>query len=111
MNYRSNRVSNLIRDELSILLERELEFPNAIATITEVQVTKKLDEAKVRVSVLPSTEAAGVLVILSGARNRLQHLLMKKLNIKPLPHIYFEIDRGPENAAAVEKLLIDDNNK
>ena len=111
MNYRSSRVSNLVRDELSQLIVRELEFPNAIATITEVQVTKKLDEAKVMVSVLPSKEEAGVFNILSGARNRLQHLLMKKLNIKPMPHIHFEIDRGLENAAAVEKLLIDDNNK
>ena len=111
MNYRSNRVSNLIRDELSMLIKRELEFPKAIATVTEVQVTKKLDEAKVMVSVLPSKEAAGVLVILSGARNRLQHLLIKKLSIKPVPHIYFEIDHGLENASAVEKLLIDDNNK
>ena len=106
MNYRSNRVSNLIRDELSMLIKRELEFPNAIATITEVQITKKLDEAKVMVSVLPSKEEAGVFRILSEARNRLQHLLMKKLNIKPMPHICFEIDRGLENAAAVEKLLL-----
>lgn len=107
MNYRSNRVSNLIRDEISILIKRELEFPNAFPTVTEVQVTKKLDEAKVLVSVLPSKEAANVLGILSGARNRLQHLLIKKLNIKPMPHIYFEIDRGLENAANVEKRLLE----
>lgn len=93
------------------MIERELEFPGALVTVTEVEVTKKLDAAHVRVSVIPSERGEGAVNELQNARGRLQHLLNKKIRIKPMPQILFEIDRGPEEAAKVEKIFIEDNNK
>ncbi len=107
MNYRNLRVGNLIRDELGKIVMREMEFPDALLTITEVEVDTKLGGAAVKVSVLPSEKAEGVLKELTAQRGKLQHLLNNKLNIKPMPQIRFEIDRGPEKAAGVEKLLLD----
>lgn len=106
MNHRPLRVSNLIRDELSNLLLREVETPGALLTITEVIVDSKLDTAKVKVSVLPSEKAAMALSELKSKRGELQHLLNHKLNIKPMPRISFEIDHGPEKAAGIEKILL-----
>lgn len=111
MNHRSERVSKLIREELSKLILKELEFPGALATITEVEVDKKLENARVMVSVIPSSSAPAALKELGEAAGNLQYLLLKKINIKPMPRIVFELDHGPENAAVVEKLLIEDNNK
>ena len=51
------------------------------------------------------------LAIATKAEKYLQHLLRKRINIKPMPQIRFEIDYGAENAAQVEKLLIDEHNK
>lgn len=106
MNRRPNRVGHLIRNELAMIIERELEFPGSLVTVTDVDVSGKLDIAHVLVSILPHAKEAWALSELQNARGRLQHLLMKKLNIKPMPKILFEIDRGPENAAAVEKTLL-----
>jgi ribosome-binding factor A len=111
MNFRTLRVGKLIREELGALILRELEFPGAIATITEVEVSKKLDTARVRVSVIPSDAADDALATLREARGRLQYLLTRKLNIKPMPQIVFEIDERPEKAAGVEKILIEEENK
>ncbi len=108
MQFRPARVSSLIREELSTLFVKELEFEGALVTITEVKVDKKLEYAEVRVSVLPIEKEEETLKILKGARSTLQHLLLKKINIKPMPHIGFKIDRGPENAARVEKRLLED---
>ena len=110
MNYRPLRVGNLIREELGILLQRELEFPGALVTITEVDVSKKMDIAHVRVSVLPSPKGPEMLKILQAARGELQFKLVRKLNIKPMPQVMFDIDHGPENAAAVEKALLAEDN-
>jgi len=88
------------------MLERELEFPGALVTITEVDVTKKLDYAEVMVSVIPEKFEAAAMEKLAAATGHLQHLLMKKINIKPMPRIAFVLDRGPENAAQVEKALL-----
>ena len=105
-------MQKLIREELGKIILKEIEFPvGSLATVLDVAVDKKLELAKVRVSALPSSAAADILARLGKAAGRLQYLLMKKINIKPMPRIYFELDRGPENAAAVEKLLIEDNNK
>ena len=105
MNFRSERVSKLIREELSKIIIREVEFPDALVTITTVEVDKKLERAKVSVSVIPSSAGDAALAELEKHTGHLQYLLMKKINIKPMPRILFSIDRGLENAAKVEKLL------
>ena len=103
MNYRPLRVSKLIREELSVLVGRELEFDGALPTITEVEVDKKLDTAKVLVSVFPTSKTDAVFKVLNAARFSLQHALKKKINIKPMPKVVFIPDFGPANAAEVEK--------
>ena len=91
---------------------REIEFPaGALATVTDVLIDKKLDYARVKVSVLPSEKSAGVLAALEANAGHLQHLLMKKINIKPMPRIAFEIDYGYENAAEVEKQLLEEEKR
>jgi ribosome-binding factor A len=110
MNFRSERVGKLIREELSKMILREGEL-SALATITEVEVDKKLEGARVRVSVIPATGEKKVLDELAKQAGYLQHLLLKKINIKPMPRIFFEIDHGNEHAALVEKLLGQDTIK
>lgn len=109
--YRAERVSSLIREKLSWLIMKEVEVPGALITITETQVQKDLERAVIKFSVLPSERAPEVLKILDKCTPRLQFILARELNIKPMPHIVFEIDRGPEKAAEVEKALLKDNNR
>lgn len=106
MNFRTERVSKLIREQLSAMIMREAEFPNALVTITDVEVTAKLDHARVKVSVLPADRAESAIKELEHHAGHFQHLLLKKINIKPMPRIAFEIDHGYENAAKVEKDLM-----
>lgn len=111
MNYRPLRVSGLIQEELGKILLQRAEFPGALVTITGVDVSAKLDVAKIKLSVIPVEKDKSVLRTVNAAQKELQHLLIRKLNIKPMPRLMFEIDRGAENAAAVEKLLIAEDNK
>ena len=85
---------------------KELEFDGAIATIAEVEVDKKLGVAKVRLSVLPTSAAKKSLAVAERAAGELQHLLMKRIQIKPMPRIRFELDLGPQHASDVERLLL-----
>jgi ribosome-binding factor A len=110
MDYRDLRVSGLIQGELGKILLKEFEFPGALVTITNVVVDKKLEGARVDVSILPAGKADEALLVLQKNQGRLQHLLLKKINIKPMPRIRFAIDHGPENAANVEKILIAEDN-
>ena len=104
--FRAERVGKLMREELAKMIIREVEF-GALVTITEVEVEKKLEHARVLVSVLPASKEKSVLAALKKEAGHFQHLLLKKINIKPMPRIAFEIDRGLANAAKVEKALLD----
>jgi|SRR3989338_5165898 len=108
--HRAERVSSLIKERLSRILLKEIEVPDVLITLTEVEVDKKLERAKVRFSVLPSEKTPEVLKVLSKQAPRLRFILLREINIKPMPQIIFEIDRGPEKAAEVEKILLRDNN-
>jgi ribosome-binding factor A len=107
--FRSERVSKLIREQLGEIIIREVDVPaGALATITEVEVDKKLEHAKVKLSVIPSERADAVMKELDKHAGYLQHLLFQKINIKPMPRIAFAIDHGYENAAKVEKKLLEE---
>lgn len=104
--FRSQRVESLIQEELAKILIREVEFPEgALVTVTGVDVDKKLERARVRLSVIPASQEKKALDSVTFRTGYLQHLLLKTLNIKPLPHLIFEIDHGNQNAAVVEKLI------
>ncbi len=111
MKFRNLRLVKVFEEELSIIIERELEFSGALVTIIGVEFNDKLDHANIDFSVFPSEKSEAALKILNENRFKLRKLLSKKVTIKTMPQIDFKINRGLENAAVVEKLLIEDNNK
>ena len=58
-------MNSLIREELGKMFERELEFPEALVTITDVEVNPEMEAAIVNFSVLPSEKSDRVLEILN----------------------------------------------
>ncbi len=106
--HRSERVESLIQHQLGEIITRELEFGGALVTIMAVEADRKLEHAAIRVSVVPVAKEAEAMELLGREAGRLQYLLMKKINIKPMPRISFVLDRGAENAARVERAFIAD---
>jgi ribosome-binding factor A len=105
--YRAQRVESLIQDQLGQIIIREVDFDGAFVTIMGVDVDKKMEYAKIRVSVLPTEKTEAAMKVLVHDAGYLQHLLLKKINIKPMPRIMFVEDHGPENAAQVEKVFLE----
>ena len=106
MKHRPQRVAEIMRDQLSLLIARELEFPGALVTITEISVDNDLGGAKVGISVWPAEKKEEVLGLLKEERGRLQHLLIRNLEMQHVPELMFRIDTGPESAAGVEKAFL-----
>lgn len=104
---RHERVSDLIQEQLGILILRDIELPGGIITITDVDVTEKLDYARIKVSILPTAKAKEGLGLLQNAAGHLQHDLLRKINIKPMPYLQFMIDEGAEAAAKMEKVFLE----
>lgn len=94
MNYRNLRVAELIQRELGKIILREVEFGAGIlVTITGVEIQKNMSSAKIILAVMPSAAAPSALALLSEKNFFLYRLLMKKINIKPMPRIEFELEK------------------
>lgn len=105
MSKRLQRVNELLREEVSKLLLREIDFGQSLLTVTKVETSVDLKQAKIMISVLPEEKSQRALQILEKNIFHLQQLLNKKLNMRPVPKIYFQIDKSAVNAQRIEELL------
>lgn len=105
MKHRIERVNSLIQEELGKIIIKEFEFPNILVTITFVITMKDMDSAVVYFSSIPFEKSKDALAILNRNVSHLQYLLMKKMNIRPMPRISFKIDTGSEKAVEVESII------
>ncbi len=104
---RLQRVNQLIREEISHLVQRELKDPRlGFVTVTEVDVSKDLRTAKVYVSVLGSeTDWRATLEALESARGYMRNWLAPRLRLRAIPHLTFLPDRSMAHAAHIQTML------
>jgi ribosome-binding factor A len=104
---RLQRVNQLIREEISHVLQRELKDPRlGFVTVTEVDVAKDLRTAKVYVSVLGSeAEWRASLTALEHARGFIRNWLTPRLRLRAIPHLTFHPDRSMAHAAHIQTVL------
>lgn len=104
---RLDRVNQLIKEEISHLLQRELKDPRlGFVTVTEVAVAKDLRTAKVYVSVLGTEdEWRASLAALDNARGFIRNWLAPRLRLRAVPHLTFHADRSMAHAAHIQSVL------
>jgi ribosome-binding factor A len=104
---RLDRVNQLMREEISHLVQRELKDPRlGFVTVTEVDVAKDLKTARVYVSVLGSeAEWQASLEALERARGFIRNWLAPRLRMRSIPHLSFHADRSMAHAAHIQSLL------
>lgn len=90
--FRNLKIADLLEKELGMMLARDFFVEGALVTITSIAVDEDLLHARVKLGIIPEEKAAEVLIGLEKIRGSLQHKLVKKLRIKPVPHIAFELD-------------------
>jgi ribosome-binding factor A len=108
MTRRTERVNDLLREEISALLRRGLKDPRigGLVSITEVDVSPDLRSAKVFVSVLGSEEErSDTLAALGAAAHYLQRELRKRLTMRRTPELAFLPDDSLERGAHILDLL------
>jgi len=106
MSRRTDRVSDLVRAELSRLILQEMNDPRTqLASVSAVDVTPDLHHAKVYISVLGSTGRDEAVEALQGARGFLRSRLARELRLKHVPELEFTLDRGAEHSQRISDLL------
>jgi ribosome-binding factor A len=108
MAHRIERVGNLIRHEISELLQRQVKDPRLgnFVTLTEVSVSSDLRYAKVFVSCMGSEEERQqTLSGLTAASGFLRNQLAKRLRLRRIPELSFHWDDSIERGARLLQLI------
>jgi len=106
-NRRTIRINQLLREELSRLVQVEIKDPRVRSvTITRVDATQDLSYADVYVRTL--TEDAPVEDAISGlesAEGFVRRRLGRELHLRRIPDFRFHADRALEHVQRIESLL------
>jgi ribosome-binding factor A len=108
MTRRAERVSNLIRREISVLLQEQVNDPRlkSLISVTEVITAPDLKSAKVYVSVLGNdNEKAEVLKGFTAASGFLRRELAGQLTLRVIPELSFHLDTSIERGARILELI------
>src|SRR5580692_11078838 len=92
---RTDRIAEVIQQELALLLQREMQDSRIQwVTITTVDVARDLSHAKIYISQLDDTEEAiaKTLRILNGASKRLRYQLARVVKLRSMPQLRFTYD-------------------
>ncbi len=125
MSNRLEKVNSLLKREVSNIIARDFNFHGTLVTLTRMETTANLIEAKAYISVLLARQSLGdgghsssakasadkedktgqIIKVLNSNVYDIQQKINKKLNMRPIPKIRFVKDPIIAEAANIEKLL------
>ena len=107
MSQRTDRVDELLRQEIGAIITRDVSDPRiGFVTITTVETTRDLRHARVRVSVIGQpAERDATIAALRRAMPFVRHELGRTLRIKRMPDLHVELDDTAERGTRVLRLL------
>ncbi|MBO0959106.1 30S ribosome-binding factor RbfA [Neobacillus sp. MM2021_6] len=107
MSHRANRVGEQMKKELSDIIGRKIKDPRiGFVTVTDVQVTGDLQQAKVFISVLGDDEQKeNTLKGLAKAKGFIRTEIGHRIRLRKTPEIIFEWDESINYGNHIETLL------
>ena len=104
MSRRMVRVNELLRREISQVVQRDFEWHGSLVTIGAVEVTPDLKEAKVHVGVIGGSEKS-VLERLNKEHGSIQGRVMQRVVLRNTPVMRFVADHSAERGVEIVNLL------
>ena len=105
MSRRIKQVNELLRKEIAMAIERDLELPEILATIAKVECSPDLKDAKVWISVLPDNRAGSALKGIRKQQGLIYDALKKNTVLRRIPRLIFIFDNTEKNAAEIEDII------
>ena len=106
MSERLKKLNDLLRDEVGKILMAELEKEDdVLVTVTGADVSPTLEHATIKISIFPLNKAKKVIEKIEKQIYHIQQLLNKRLTMRPVPKIRFEIDSTEERASQIDELF------
>jgi ribosome-binding factor A len=107
MSHRANRVGEQMKKELSEIIGRKIKDPRiGFLTVTDVQLTGDLQQAKVYISVLGDEhQRENTLKGLAKANGFIRSEIGQRIRLRKTPEIIFEFDESIDYGNKIESLI------
>ena len=106
MKDRVAQINSVVQRELGQIILEEGDFPEgALVTVTRVDASSNLQQARVYISVMPEEKRKNVMRELQATIYFLQQRLNKKLKMRPVPKIIFVSETETARAQHIEEIL------
>lgn len=107
MTTRQEKINELLREEISDILRRDMKDPRlGFVTVTGAEVTADLRHAKVFVSILGTDEErARNMAVLKSAEHYVRQAFGRRARMKTLPEIEFRLDTSVDQGVRIFELL------
>jgi ribosome-binding factor A len=107
MSHRANRVGEQMKKELGDIIGRKIKDPRiGFVTVTDVEVTGDLQQAKVFISVLGDEEQReNTLKGLAKAKGFIRTEIGNRIRLRKTPEIIFEWDESIDYGNRIDTLL------
>jgi len=103
---RIKRVNELIKRELGTIILKQVDYPkDLLLTLTKVECSSGLRDAKIWVSVMPENKATWILNILQRNIYHIQKTLDKRLKMRPVPKIRFLKQEKMGDTERIDEIL------
>ena len=107
MTHRIEQVESTLRKALAQVLQRSISDPRirGLVSITDVDVSPDMKQAKVLVSVLPEEYEKRTVAGLKAANRHIQGEVKKLVALRVVPHLNFELDQSLKQAEQVYQAI------
>lgn len=110
MKRRAQQISSTMQRELQKVIAKGFNDPRirGLITVTKVELTDDLKNAKAYISVLPQERADLTMHGLRAAGKRIRRDVMDRIHLKEMPTLRFEYDHGMREQQVISELLASD---
>jgi len=78
---------------------------SSLITVTSVNISNDFKKSTIFISVLPTDKEKTALLFAKRKKSEIREYLKKNLNMKRVPFIEIEIDKGEKNRQRIDELL------
>ena len=104
---RQQKVANIIKKDISKIINKMLQNTGVILTISKVRVTQDLQLAKIYFSIFPSNKAPHLLGELKSLKTNIRHTLSQKIRnqMRVVPELLFYVDDSLDYIEEIEEAI------
>ena len=104
---RQQKINSVLQQDLAEILLREVIIPNAMITVTRVNITPDISLARVNLSIFATTDKTVALKQIQARKSEIRRLLGERVKhqLRIVPDLQFFIDDSLDRIDRIDELL------